>query len=341
MWVVKTTGGSLPPGTAHVEPNTRGYFRALARAKYFVNNVNFPDEVIKRPGQIYVQTQHGTPLKTMGLDQQPYPVGAKGMSFSKLLQRSDRWDFQLSQNRFSTEVWERCFPCDYEMIESGYPRNDQFFDVPPERIAEQRARIGLAPDEVAILYAPTHRDYHTNFQLMLDLERFAMALGTGFAVLVRAHYWYRAPELPATANAARLINVSAIDSVEEVALASDVLMTDYSSVMFDYANLDRPIVVFANDWDTYQRTRGVNFDLLAPPPGAVAQSESELIDLFASGAYAGPAATRARAEFRAKFCEFDDGHAAERVVRRVFLGEPLERRVAAVAGVGVKAAVAS
>jgi CDP-glycerol glycerophosphotransferase (TagB/SpsB family) len=345
VWIVKEEGArTVPQGTQQVRPNTRGYFRSLARAKYLVNNVNFPDEVIKRPGQIYVQTQHGTPLKTMGLDQQAYPVGAKGMSFSKLLARSDRWDFQLSQNRFSSEVWERCFPCPYELLETGYPRNDQLFGVSDQRIAQLRSAIGIEADQVAILYAPTHRDYHTTFQLMLDIAAFARAIGPKFAVLVRAHYWYRPPELPAQDDAASIINVSTIDFVEEVELAADVLMTDYSSIMFDYANLDRPIVIFANDWDTYLRTRGANFDLIAEPPGAVARTESELIDIFTTGAYRGRAAESARAAFRAKFCEFDDGHAAERVVRRVFLNETLDRPAApagsATAGVS-EAAVAS
>jgi CDP-glycerol glycerophosphotransferase len=325
-WVVKLEGkDTVPKGAQHVLPNTRAYFKVLARAKYLVNNVNYPDEVIKRKGQIYLQTQHGTPLKTMGLDQQPYPVGAGGTNFARLLSRSDRWDYQLSQNTFSTEVWERCFPCDYVILESGYPRNDQMIGVSPERIAELRANLGIRPDQVAILYAPTHRDYHRRFQPMLDLTRLATDLGPGFAILMRAHYWYRMPDLSNAQQAASIINASTQPQVEELCLAADVLLTDYSSIMFDYGVLDRPMVIFANDWDAYMRTRGVNFDLLAHPPGAVAQTEDELVRIFTSGDYDGPAATKARAEFRQRFCEFDDGHAAERVVRHVFLGEASSR----------------
>lgn len=325
-WVVKLEGeDTVPEGAVHAQPNTRLYFKLVARAKYLVNNVNFPDEVVKRRGQVYLQTQHGTPLKTMGLDQQQYPVGASGTNFAKLLMRSDRWDYQLSQNSFSTEVWERCFPCDYEILESGYPRNDQMFGVSPERIAELRTALGIKPHQVAILYAPTHRDYHRRFEPMLDLGRLARGLGTDFVVLMRAHYWYRLPELTNPRTAARIINVSAQPYIEELCLAADVLLTDYSSVMFDYGVLDRPIVIFANDWDTYLRTRGVNFDLLATPPGAVALTEDELVETFRSGEYTGPAATKARAAFRDRFCRVDDGHAAERVVRHVFLGQPSSR----------------
>jgi CDP-glycerol glycerophosphotransferase len=89
-------------------------------------------------------------------------------------------------------------------------------------------------------------------------------------------------------------------------------------MMFDYAVLDRPIVIFAPDWAAYRIIRGVTFDLLAEPPGAVATTYQDLVDVFATGAYRDDAATKARAHFRGRFCALEDGHAAERVVRRVF-----------------------
>ncbi|MDX6434053.1 MAG: hypothetical protein QOE54_6419, partial [Streptosporangiaceae bacterium] len=122
----------------------------------------------------------------------------------------------------------------------------------------------------------------------------------------------------------QVIDVSDYPTVEDLCIASDALLTDYSSIMFDYANLDRPIVIYANDWDTYVRTRGVNFDLTAMPPGVVATTEDELAEAFRSGAAWGDTAAKDRAEFRTRFCSFDDGHAAERAVRRVFLGEKLK-----------------
>lgn len=325
-WIVKVEGSeTVPPDAQHVLPNTREYFKVLARAKYFVNNVNFPDGIVKRDGQIHVQTQHGTPLKVMGLDQQKFPVGAGDTDFAAMLKRSDRWDYHLSQNRFSTEVWERSFPCNYEILESGYPRNDVLFRTTNEEIARLREQFGIGPDQVAVLYAPTHRDYMRSFRTMLDLPGFARALGPKFVILVRAHYYYSVRRFASPTGAATVVNVSRYPYIEDLMLAADALLTDYSSIMFDYAALDRPIVVFANDWDTYVRTRGVNFDLVANPPGAVAVTETELADVFTSGDYAGPAATKAREEFRRQFCELDDGQAAERVVRHVFLGQPMSQ----------------
>lgn len=108
--------------------------------------------------------------------------------------------------------------------------------------------------------------------------------------------------------------------------------------MFDYANLDRPIVVHADDWETYRSTRGVYFDLMAEPPGQVARTQQELTEILTTSAWRDEGATKARTAFRHRFCEYDDGRAAERVVRRVFLGEsedalppvrPLEERTPA------------
>jgi CDP-glycerol glycerophosphotransferase (TagB/SpsB family) len=116
-------------------------------------------------------------------------------------------------------------------------------------------------------------------------------------------------------------DVSGHPSVEELCLAADALVTDYSSIMFDYAVLDRPIVIHAPDWESYRALRGTYFDLMAEHPGMFCRTEDEVADAFTSGAAYGKHAARARAEFRARFCSLEDGHAAERVVRRVWLGE--------------------
>ncbi|TDC70204.1 CDP-glycerol:glycerophosphate glycerophosphotransferase, partial [Micromonospora sp. KC606] len=109
--------------------------------------------------------------------------------------------------------------------------------------------------------------------------------------------------------------------VEDLYLAADVLVTDYSSAMFDYAVLDRPIVVYTPDRDAYALARGVYFDVTAEPPGAVAVTFDELLAVFRTGGESTSTATEARRRFRERFCALDDGGAAERVVRRVFLGE--------------------
>ncbi|MFA3842879.1 bifunctional glycosyltransferase/CDP-glycerol:glycerophosphate glycerophosphotransferase [Streptomyces aureus] len=324
VWTVRRAGRALvPPDTTVVSPGERRYWDALARATYFVNNVNFPDSLAKRPGQIHVQTHHGTPLKRMGVDQLAYPATSRGVDYDALLARCARWDYSVSANRHSSEVWERAYPVGFTSLDHGSPRNDVYYRATADDVLRARTRLGLEPGTNAVLYAPTHRDHEAGWTPRIDLARFARTLGPGFKVLVRGHYFYDrgASPLSTLHREGTIIDVSDHDSVEELALASDALVTDYSSLMFDYANLNRPILVFADDWETYAATRGVYFDITEQAPGVVARTQDELQEALLSGQWRGAEAAARLDRFRERFCEFDDGRAAERVVRRVFLGE--------------------
>ncbi|MFD7095300.1 bifunctional glycosyltransferase/CDP-glycerol:glycerophosphate glycerophosphotransferase [Streptomyces xanthophaeus] len=325
---------TLPGGTAALRPGSAAYWSALARATYLVTNVNFERALVKRPGQILVQTQHGTPLKRVGLDLQDRPAATPTTDFAGLLRGADQWDYLLSANRHSTLVWEKAVPSSYTTLEYGYPRNDVFHTASQADVLELRERLGIPPGSTAILYAPTHRDYRRSRPDHLDFERVLRDLGPRFTLLTRTHLTYAGDAGAAPEAHPRLIDVSGYPSVEELCLASDALVTDYSSLMFDYASLDRPIVIHADDWEAYEAARGTYFDLRACPPGAIARTEDELVDIFATGHWQGSRSAQLRAAFRSRFCSHDDGHAAERVVRRVFLGQsvpvpavvPLEER---------------
>jgi CDP-glycerol glycerophosphotransferase len=308
----------VPDGVECVRPGTREYFDVLARARIHVNNVNFPNHFVKRAGTIHVQTHHGTPLKAMGLDLRNSPIAGERMDFERLCNRIARWDYSVSSNRFSSEIWERVYPGDYETLEVGYPRNDVLANATGDRVAAIRRELDIEPGRTAVLYAPTHREFRSSYVPVLDVAAVADALGPDHILLVRSHYFYGADrQLAELHRAGRIRDVAAYPTVEDLCLAADVLLTDYSSIMFDYAVLDRPIVIHAPDWEAYQALRGVYFDLLAEAPGLVTRTEAEVVDALR----AGDVAARARAAFRTRFCSLDDGRAAERVVRRVWLGE--------------------
>jgi CDP-glycerol glycerophosphotransferase (TagB/SpsB family)/glycosyltransferase involved in cell wall biosynthesis len=318
VWVVQRSGmATVPPGVEVHPMWSRGHFRAMARARWFVHDTLL-GRGLKRRGSVWVETRHGTPIKKMGRDLRGYPAAA-GADFRRQARASARWDFAVSSNGYSSQIWRRAYPGEYEILQTGYPRNDRLATATAADVARAKAMVGVG-DRPAVLYAPTFRGGPTGASRAgPDPAVLAEAIGEGMVLLVRAHHRLGRP-WPASGEGrgARIVDVSSYHPIEELYLAADVLVTDYSSAMVDYAVLDRPIVIWAPDWETYRDDRGVYFDLLAEPPGTVARTDAELAEAFASGRVYGEQAAGLRAAFRARFCPWDDGLAAERVVTRVF-----------------------
>ncbi|MFF9585905.1 CDP-glycerol glycerophosphotransferase family protein [Streptomyces achromogenes] len=328
VWVVRDeeTAAGLPEGVEHVIVGSRRYREVTARAKFFVNDVNWPGTLAKRPGSVHIHTHQGTPLKYLGADLRDKPGARLGFDVPQMLRRADRWDYSLVASRHAELVWERAYPCHFTSVRTGSPRNDVLVRGGSGGFRE---RHGIPADHTVVLYAPTRRDYRRGGYVdRIDPARFAAALGEGHTLVVRLH-----PSLAAgpargmglAELARRRIVVDATDEphLADVLLAADALVTDYSSVMFDYAVLDRPIVIHADDWPAFTASRGTYLDITAEPPGHVTRTFRELSGLFGSGGWRDGESARLRAAFRARFCEFEDGRAAERVVRTLLLGEPL------------------
>ncbi|WP_431986991.1 bifunctional glycosyltransferase/CDP-glycerol:glycerophosphate glycerophosphotransferase [Streptomyces griseoflavus] len=323
----------LAPGTRRLVPGTAAHWTALARSAYLITDTDTEPGLVKRAGQILVRVQTGTPVGHVGLDLQERPAVARGTDFARLLREVDQWDYVVSADRHSTLTWERVHPGGYTTLEYGRPRADRFHTATGADVAALRESLGIPRGSVAILYAPARRDYLRTQPRLLDLERVVRRLGPRFVVLARAHHPH---DGPAEAASDRVLDVSGHPDVASLCLASDVLVTDFSPLMCDYAVLNRPVVLHADDWEAYEAARGLYFDPRCFPPGAVAGGEDELIDIFASGHWCGARSARLRATFRDRFCPHDDGRAAERVVRRVLLGEtalppvvPLDERLPA------------
>ncbi|MDR2492567.1 MAG: CDP-glycerol glycerophosphotransferase family protein [Coriobacteriales bacterium] len=319
-----------------VERGTAAYEAACARAQYWVVNNRMAEWISPRDGQVYVQCWHGTPLKRLGLDVSAGSAGALNTA-PELAWRfaidAQKWSWLVSPSAYTSEKLTSAFgvsaSAGLRVAEVGYPRNDSLVRMlaSPDAAGLARAmrlRRGLPAHKKLLLYAPTWRDtdyragvgYVAGDQL-LDLERLREALGDEWCVMVRAHY-YIVGGLATEGCEGFAYDVSAVQDINELYAMADVLVTDYSSTLFDYANTGRPVIYHWHDLDRYRDDlRGFYFDpheLPGPKCSNTDEVAQAVLELDGWQAVHG----KALQELRARFCAQDDGHASERVVALVF-----------------------
>ncbi|WP_285369574.1 bifunctional glycosyltransferase/CDP-glycerol:glycerophosphate glycerophosphotransferase [Streptomyces sp. RKAG293] len=322
LWVVRDEQVELPPGAKAVRMWGREWFEALARSRYIVTNAHLPYWLKRRPGQVVVQAWHGTPLKKIGHDIEDVQF-TNGRYLENVAKESKSWSFIVSPNRFSTPILKRAFAFDGELLEAGYPRNDMLYAPERDEIAEKvRERIGLPAGKKVVLYAPTWRDdqYYGpgryKLDLQVDLVKAKQELGDDFVLLVRRH-----PNVVDTVPGAGegfVWDVSEYPEIGELFLAADVLITDYSSLMFDYANTGRPMLFFTYDLAHYRdQLRGFYFDFEKEAPGPLISTSDELIASLKDLDAVTDRYKDAYKKFQDVFCDLDDGQAAGRVIDRM------------------------
>lgn len=304
------------------------YLRALAQAEYWVDNQGFPLALTKRPGTTYIQTWHGSALKRMGFHEPR--TKAQGKAGQDRFQAAvDRFDHFLIRSEHDTRTLAKGFRLrDEVLLRTGYPRNDALVEAhraeadSGERLrGPLAAELGIDPDKKVLLYAPTFRANADgtveNFEFPFDVEEFADRLGDRFTLLVRTHYLNSVSLPPSVAG--RVLDVSRHHDVTPLLALADGLITDYSSVMFDYAVLDRPMLFFAYDYDAYATDiRGTYFDLKEKAPGPVVSTADELMQAVAAFDEADAKYAEARQRFLTEFGEYDRGDAARRIVEKFF-----------------------
>jgi CDP-glycerol glycerophosphotransferase len=323
LWVVADGMARVPEGSVTLREHSREHHEALARARYVVTNDHFPEWFRRREDQVCVQTWHGTPLKRLGFD-----VSAMHKTKRRFETHWDEmvrnWQHVVSPNHFSTPILKRAYRLEGELLETGYPRVDVL--ARPDRDAAGRAlreRLGIPEGVRTVLYAPTYRDHvidrrqRYRLDLHLDIERLRSAVGQDTVILFRKHHYVVDP-VPATADGF-VRDVSSYPDGTELLLAADVLVSDYSSMMFDYANTGRPMLFFTYDLDVYRdEVRGFYFDFLARSPGPLLATTDQLAEALEDLDAVQSQYAQRYADFKAQFCELDDGHAARRVVDQVF-----------------------
>lgn len=324
VWSYTGNDQAWPSEAIRVRRESWRYYYELARAEFWVDNQGFPRQFTKRPGTTYLQTWHGTPLKTMGFDE-PALAALPPEGQREHAAMIERWDHLVVPSEYFIDTFVAAYRYRGGLLRVGYPRNDPLVTGnDPETIAELKARLHLPPNRKIVLYAPTFRDEQhrikARFALKLDLYQIAQQLGEEYFFLIRAHYLDRVSI--ADAHRPLAANVSGHHDVSELMLVSDVLITDYSSIFFDYANLRRPMIFFTYDYEEYLRTRGTYFDLADTVPGPLVTTTEEIIGCLRDldglvERYSGMAE-----KFRDRFCTYDTGTASDRIVERFFPGPP-------------------
>jgi CDP-glycerol glycerophosphotransferase len=315
---------SHPVGAIFVEYKSPEYYAALSRAKYWVTNIKIASPY-KPKGTILLQTWHGTPLKKLGLDIEM--SGPEVDARADLLEQAKNWDYLISPNAYSSEIFRRAFDFQGKVLETGYPSNAPLV---PTRLAKStadaRARFGVPEGRKVVLYAPTWRDnqrignsWNFRFRLQLDLHRLQARLGETHYFLIRLHHLSRKalPDDAFEAFNGFAHNVSAAPDTTELMAAADILITDYSSIFFDFAVTRRPMIFYMYDRDSY--VEGMRDFYLNPDdvlPGPIVEDENSLIAALQAENFADFSTRYER--FSAQFNSLDDGYAGRRVINEVF-----------------------
>ncbi|MET8690211.1 CDP-glycerol glycerophosphotransferase family protein [Streptomyces sp. NPDC004732] len=322
LWVTHDQQTHVPAGAKGVEEHSADWYDALARCRRIVTAGHLPDFFERREGQTVVQTWHGAPLKRIGTDLTDTLYADHG-HLDALPKLSRQWDVLISPNRFSTPHLGRALAYEGEVLEAGSPRNDVLFTEDRDKVAERvRDELGITPDKRVVLYAPTYRDHlayspgRFRYEPALDFRAAESVLGDDHVLLVRKHP-LTSGRLPG-ARAPFVRDVSAHPRAAELLLLADVLVTDYSSLMFDFAHTGRPMLFHAYDLEHYRDTvRGFYLDFETRAPGPLLASTGEVVEALRDLDAITSRHAEAYAAFREAYCDLDDGQAAARVAERL------------------------
>lgn len=315
------------------------YYNVMASSKYWIHNYRVADHIYPKDDQIYVQCWHGTPLKRLGYD---IKSGNNALNTAEEIQfkykvDADKFKFILSPSKFASEkfitAWNlKAINKENTVLEQGYPRNDRLINYDSEDIKRIKLQLGIEnSDKKIILYAPTWRDNQHDssvgytYKTEVDFDKLREALGDEYIILFRAHYLV-VNSFDFSRYKGFVYDVSSYNDINDLYIVSDVLVTDYSSVFFDYANLRKPMIFYMYDFEAYKnemRDFYIDIDEL-PGPIIKNDDEQELISEIKKAAdqeaYAKKYGSK-YIDFHNKYNYLDDGNAAQRVAEIILNSE--------------------
>ena len=308
------------------------YFYYLAKSKFWIVNCKLPSYCIKKDEQVYIQTWHGTPLKRLAHDietKDDITFYRSKMSRDEMTKSYDvdvaKYNYLISPNEYSSEIFESCFKIDKEKIkEYGYPRNDYLVNITNEEIDKLKIKYNIPTDKKVILYAPTWRDNKFNekgyiYELKVDFNKWKDMLGDEYVVIFKPHYLI-SNKFKGIKLDNFLFSFDENVDINELYVMSDLLITDYSSVFFDYAILNRPILFYMYDLEEYRdELRGFYLDINKELPGKITIDEDELLSVIKNENY--KEYDEKLKEFRKTYNDLEDGKASQRVINNLILSQ--------------------
>lgn len=325
VWIYNKNHQFQDANTKRIKRLSPSYYYYLAKAKYWVNNQNFPTYIKKRKETTYVQTWHGTPLKKMLFDINNVQ-GRSEDYVERVYSASQTWDYLISPSEYASVAFKSAFKYKGNILEIGYPRNDIFYKDEQHDLSKAvKDNLKIPKDKKVILYAPTFRDNQVSktnkffFDNPLDLDKMKADLGDEYIVLLRMHVVVSNKITISKDLKGFVYNMSNYPDIQELYLISDILITDYSSVMFDFANTRKPMLFYTFDLEMYRdQLRGFYMDFENEAPGPLVVNTDEIIDSVlnmkdVSNQYEGKYES-----FFQKYCSLEDGYASKRLVNKIF-----------------------
>ncbi len=278
----------LPGNGIKLDKSSFKFLITSLKSKYWIFDTRQPNYLKKPKDTVFIETWHGTPLKKLALDMEKVDMSGNtdiAQYRKRFKKHTSQWDYLVSQNTYSSEIFKRAFEFNGEMLEIGYPRNDILFSENTEEgIQKIKEKLNIPKDKKIILYAPTWRDNEFykkgiyKFSTEMDFTLMKERLSDDYVLIVKYHYSVK-DNIDWDKYSPFIIECNELWDIQELYLISDFLITDYSSVMFDYAILKRPMLFFTYDLEFYKKNlRDFYFDMVEEVPGPIAKTTEELIN---------------------------------------------------------------
>ncbi len=314
VWLLLDVDQQLPEQIRKVKFHSRDAFYELATAKIIISNTKSDLRLFKKKEQYVIQTWHGSYSSKRLEKDAGRNLPSRYIKESK--KNSRQTDLFLSNSKVLSQEYRDAFWCKCEILECGFPRNDVLFSWDPKIRTETREKLGIPLDSKIVLYAPTFRDnmstdaYNVDARGVLDVLK---KTGDDWYFLIRMH-----PNVRSTQSMFQydehVLNATNYPDMQELLIAADILITDYSSTVFEFAVLKKPSYIYASDVEQYDAMRGLKKDFFKMPY-PINRTNDELLEQLKN--YTDQVGQDAAKRFMEYFGGIDKGDASEQVVAHI------------------------